>query len=371
MDARTELPGYRRHWGLSARTRYRLGECDALVAAIRSTPIRPEEQRRLLDAALAEGARATVSLAGPPPRPDDGLNLHPGRPAMGGGRVAAEERNAAATAYRLIDEVAGGGTVAADDAFLRRLHRRIGTGLGRHFGGVPGRYRGEGPTARPAPRANRVPGLVDGLLRWLDREFADGRADLGDALVRAVVTHVYLLWIHPFVDGNGRVARMIESRILLGAGVPAIASQLLARFYHRTRAEYHRQLEVATRDRSLTAFIAYAAEGFRDGLRATLDEIQRLHFASAWRGFVFETCERQPHRKHTVLERRRNLALAFPLHGGFTPDEVVTLDAPTAKRYGTLSERTLRRDLNFLVRIGLVTVEGRRFSANTAALRPL
>ena len=376
LEAGAKLPSYRRHWGLSARTRYQLGECDALAAAIRSSPLRPEEQRRLLDAALAEGARATVSLAGHPRRPGDGQSRHArGRPASGRVGVAAEERpttaterNAAATAYRMIEEVATGTASAADGAFLRGVHRRIGDGLGHHFGGIPGRYRGEGPTRPEAPRANRVPGLVDGLFRWLDREFAGGD-DFGDTVVRAVVTHVYLIWIRPFEDGNGRVARMLESHVLLAAGVPAIASQIPVRFYHRTHTEYRRQLEVATRDRSLTSFIAYAAEGLRDGLCATLDEIQRLHFASAWRGFVFETFDRQPHRKHTVFERRRDLMLAFPLRGGFTPDEVVALDAGTAQRYGALSPRTLHRDLNILVRIGLVTAEKGRYSANTAALR--
>jgi transposase len=42
-----------------------------------------------------------------------------------------------------------------------------------------------------------------------------------------------------------------------------------------------------------------------------------------------------------------------------------------ARRYGGLSERTLRRDLAFLVRTGLLTEEEGAFSANAGALRPL
>jgi len=42
---------YRRHWGVSPKTRYQLGECDALVSVIRATPVRPELQARLIDGA--------------------------------------------------------------------------------------------------------------------------------------------------------------------------------------------------------------------------------------------------------------------------------------------------------------------------------
>ena len=337
LEAHASLPGYRRQWGISPKTRYQLGECDALVTAIRSTPILPEVQQRLLDAALAQGARAS-------------------------------------TAYRLLNAAATGDPAAVDAAFLRKVHHGIGEGLGEHFEATPGHFRsGQPATGHPAPRADQVPELVDGLFAWLDREFPETRAggDFGSAVVRALVTHVYLLWIRPFDDGNGRAARMIESFVLMSAGAPAITSQILIRFYHETRAEYLRHLELAARDRSPTPFIAYAVEGLRDGLRETLDAVQRAHFRRAWRGFVFDTFDGQPHRKRTVFLRRRDLMLAFPLEGTCEIDQVAALDTSIAHRYGQLSERTLRRDLAFLVRIGLLTEGEDGFSANTGALRPL
>ena len=375
MEAHASLPGFRRQWGISPRTRYQLGECDALVAAIRSTPILPEEQQRLLDTALARGARATTAIRGNPLQPDEVSEvLGSARPPSGEHPLAAEVRNAAATAYRLLNEAATGDPAAVDAAFLRKVHRGIGDGLGEHFEATPGHFRsGQAATGQPAPRAGEVPELVDGLFAWLDREFPETRAegDFGSAVVRAVVTHVYLLWIHPFDDGNGRAARMLESWILMSAGAPAIASQILTCFYHETHAEYLRHLELAARDRSPTPFIAYATAGLRDGLSEALGEVQRAHFRSAWRGFVFDTFDGQPHRKRTVFLRRRDLMLAFPLEGTCEIDQVAALDTSIAHRYGELSERTLRRDLAFLVRIGLLTEREDGFSANTGALRPL
>jgi len=48
---------------------------------------------------------------------------------------------------------------------------------------------------------------------------------------QAIVTHVYLKWIHPFGDGNGRTGRLLEFYILLRAGLPNIVSHVLSNFY--------------------------------------------------------------------------------------------------------------------------------------------
>lgn len=374
LEAHSSLPGYRRQWGISPRTRYRLGECDALVAAIRSAPLLPAEQQRLLDAALARGARATTAIGGNPLRPGEVSEVPASqRPPSGKHPLDAPVRNAASTAYRLLTEATTDPT-AVDASLLLRAHRGIGDGLGEHFEATPGHFRSAEPaTGQSAPRGGEVPELVDGLFSWLDREFPHSHSggEFGGAVVRAVVTHVYLLWIRPFDDGNGRAARMIESYVLVSAGAPAITSQILTCFYHRTRAEYRRQLELAGRDRSPTPFIAYAAEGLRDGLRETLEEVRLAHLRGAWRGFVFDTFDRQPHRKRTVFQRRRDLMLAFPLEGAFEIDRIAVLDTRIARRYGQLSQRTLRRDLAFLVGTGLLAQGEDGFSANTEALRPL
>ena len=374
LETQASQPRYRRHWGVSPKTRYQLGECDALVTAIRSTPIRPEQHRRLLGTALAKGALATTAIGGNLLSADEVAEvLASERQGRGEHHFVTEVRNVAGVARTLIDEAGSGGEAAVDADLLLRLHRGIGEGLGENFGATPGRLRsGDASATYSVPRADQVPGLVNDLFGWLDREFprTGGADDFGSDAIRAVVTHVYVLWIRPFADGNGRVARMLESYILMSAGTPALASQILSCFYRETRREYLGQLELATGERSLTSFIAYAVEGLRDGLRETLDEVQRTHFESAWRGFVFDRFDDQPHRKRTVFRRRRDLMLAFPLQGRFELEEVGLLNAEIAHRYGGLSERTLRRDLAFLARIGLVTEEDGGFAANTAALRP-
>ena len=374
MEQHGSKPRYRRHWGISPKTRYQLGQCDAFITAIRATPVRPEHHRRLLDAALAKGAMATTAIEGNPLGEDEvGQVIAGGRLPPSRTHQATEVMNVVQAATALLEQAAAGHegeSVNAD--LLRRVHRMIGAGLGEHLEAIPGEFRTNGGGGSyTAPRADEVPGLVDGVFGWLAQEFpqtGDGE-DFGRAIVRAVVTHVYVLWIRPFGDGNGRAARLLEAYILLTAGNPGIASHVLTVFYNDTRREYFRQLQLASRDRSLTSFIAYAVEGLRDGLRSTCELVQRAHFETAWRSFVADSFTGEQHRKQTVFRRRRELMLAIPLEGSLGIEDIAMLDTRMARQYGGLSERTLRRDLTVLVEAGLLTTSDGKFSANTDALR--
>ena len=255
---------------------------------------------------------------------------------------------------------------------LLRVHHVAQGGPQGNAEVVAGEFR-TGPAAASyaTPGADQVPELTAELFGWLDREFppAGGDSDLGSAVIRALVTHAYLLWIHPFANRNARTARLMEACVLLDAGYPAVAARIPTRFYQATRPEYLRQLELANRDRSLTSFISYATRGFRDGLRELFDSMRRAQFESAWRGFVLDCFEGHPHRKRTVFRRRRELMLALPLEGTFEIDEIARLDHRIARLYSELSERTLRRDFDFLAQTGLLTVTRGRFALNTDALR--
>ena len=321
---------YRRHWGISPKTRYQLGECDALVSAIRASPVPPAVQARLIDMDTSDEARTVMELAEIESREPLGVELLP------------------------------------------RLHR-LAAG-GPEEDGLPrvGAFRTDPARADyPVPGAEQVPELTAGLFNWLDRDFppAVKGGNLGSAVIRALVTHVYLLWIRPFAEGNSRTARLAEACVLLDAGYPAVAARIPSAFYGASRPEYLRQLRLAARERSLTSFISFAAAGLRNGLVDLHDAMRRAHFASAWRGFVLDRLEGHPHRKRTVLRRRRDLMLALPLDGTRDIEEIAQLDQHTVRLYSGLSQRTLRRDLDFLVRTGLVSVTRGRFAVNTDPLR--
>jgi len=62
------------------------------------------------------------------------------------------------------------------------------------------------------PAANHLGELIAGFLGRLDRN--------EHAIAKAVLAHLMLVTIHPFPDGNGRVARFLMNAVLLGGGLP-------------------------------------------------------------------------------------------------------------------------------------------------------
>jgi len=82
------------------------------------------------------------------------------------------------------------------------------------------------------------------------------------AIIRAVIGHLYVAWIHPFDDGNGRTARLLEFRVLVASGVPTPTAHLLSNHYNQTRTEYYRQLDRASRSGGdVVPFVEYAVRG--------------------------------------------------------------------------------------------------------------
>ena len=62
------------------------------------------------------------------------------------------------------------------------------------------------------------------------------------AIIKAIIAHIYFVWIHPFADGNGRTARLIEYYILMLAGFPSPTCHLLSNHYNLTRNDYYEHI---------------------------------------------------------------------------------------------------------------------------------
>ena len=368
---------FRRHWEVGPDVHYQLGQCNAIIRAIRETPLSPDRYHELKQVALIKGAQATTAIEGNTLTTSEveqvaaGESLPPSKEYQ-----KREVRNVLDAMNGIVKEVAGhqGETPPVSAALLLAFHQQIGSELGEHFDAAPGQFRTDERVVGPyqCPRAADVPQLVDLLCRWLGEESsAGGNAPaFADAVIQAVVIHVYVEWIHPFGDGNGRTGRLLEFYLLLRAGNPDIAAHILSNFYNLTRPEYYRQIHQACTSRDLGAFIAYAVEGYRDGLLETLATIQRHQFAIAWRTLIHERFAKRRYRKKGVFRRRRDLMLNFPLDSTVSVDRLPLLTLDLAREYAKLTETTLLRDLKVLIDMDLVVRDMRNggYRANTGLL---
>ena len=94
-----------------------------------------------------------------------------------------------------------------------------------------------GETVYEGPEAVVVPGLMDELVKSLDEEKNQ------DPMVRGAMAHLNLAMIHPFKDGNGRMARALQTLMLARDGVLSPVFCSIEEWLGRNTEAYYRILE--------------------------------------------------------------------------------------------------------------------------------
>lgn len=99
-----------------------------------------------------------------------------------------------------------------------------------------------------------VPEQMESLMHWYDTEAAALHP-----VIRAARLHIDFVKIHPFIDGNGRTARLLLNLELLKAGFPAIVMPV------SRRLAYYEALDTAHVEGDTGPFIELVAECVREG----------------------------------------------------------------------------------------------------------
>lgn len=125
-----------------------------------------------------------------------------------------------------------------------------------------------------APPAARVAGEMACFLRWFETP------DDTDPLLRAGLAHLWFVTVHPFDDGNGRIARAIADMALARSEHTGQRFYSLSTQIRRERDTYYRLLETTQKgELEVTAWLEWfldcllrAIEGARETLAAVLDK---------------------------------------------------------------------------------------------------
>ena len=347
-----------------------LGEAASKCEHLARVPLRPETARRLHRLYLAKGAAATTAIEGNTLSEDEVLKAVEGRLDVPPSRayLKQEVENVISICNRIGEQIARNALPAVTPETVLDYNRQILLDLPREPGtSPPGEVRQHevavGKAYRGAPQEDCAY-LLGRVCDWLsgpDFKATTGRETVY-AVIRSIVAHLYLAWIHPFADGNGRTARLIEFHLLLAAGVPSPAAHLLSNHYNQTREEYYRELQRASESGGdLLPFLAYAVRGFVDGLREQLEFVWTQQADVVWRNFVHETFKS---RTSVTDVRQRHLALDLGAKGGWVViSEIASLTPRLAGAYADKTPKTIQRDLGVLERLDLIVREARRVRA--------
>jgi Fic family protein len=162
---------------------------------------------------------------------------------------------------------------------LREIHAlllRDGRGAEKNPGEFRRSQNGIGGT-RPGnalfvpPPPEYVAECMGALERWLHDE-----PERTPTLLKAALAHVQFETIHPFLDGNGRVGRLLMTLLLCAEGVLAEPLLYLSLYLKQHRAEYYDLLGRVRTDGDWEAWVSFIAEGVRQTAPGAVTTAQRL-----------------------------------------------------------------------------------------------
>jgi len=123
------------------------------------------------------------------------------------------------------------------------------------------------------PLNEDVPKLMKALIAWINSP----DAQTIDPIIEAGIAHYEFVRIHPFVDGNGRTARVLATLILYLRGFDAKQFFCLDDYYDSDRPAYYRILQsVNQKTLDLTNWLEYFVEGVKVSITAVKERVIRL-----------------------------------------------------------------------------------------------
>lgn len=248
-----------------------ISKIEAAEEVIRHSPLLPLWEKQFKEDAIIRSAYHGTHIEGNALHKDEAKDILLGKDVIGRPRDIQEIIN-----YRrvidLIDEEANRKIDKITELLIKKLHRIITSKI------LPvdqsGEYRlkqvvvknsqnGE-ITFRPPPPIE-IPFLMREFIYWLNR---DDR-DMIHPVLKAGIAHHELVRIHPFIDGNGRVARVVATLILFLGGYDIRRFFSLEEYYDKDAVIYYENLQKASKG-EMIAWLEY----FTFGAAVEFDKIK-------------------------------------------------------------------------------------------------
>lgn len=237
---------------------------------------------------FARAVQASNSIEGYDASLDDVLAAVDDEPTM----AADEETRLALAGYRdamtYVLQVANDAEATVDEGLLKSLHFMM---LKHQLDKNPGRWRpgsifvrreATGEVLYEGPDSDLIPKLITAMVEELEG---------GDqpVLIRAAMAHLNLVMVHPFSDGNGRMARSLQTLVLARERIVAPAFSSIEEYLGRNTQAYYDILAEVGRgqwnpDRNARPWLRFCLTAHYHQARTILrrlQEAERLYVACA------------------------------------------------------------------------------------------
>jgi len=357
---------------ISYKTWLLLGEAQSKCSHIEGAPLLPQVADELHTIYISRGIYGTTAIEGNTLSEDEVRHRIKGELPLPKSREyqGREIDNILSISNDIVRDLIADPRLKLTADRIREFNRRVLDGLPVKDDVAPGVTRQHSVTVginsyRGAP-AEDCDYLLDKLANWLNELAAPDDAPelvFPIAVLKAVLAHLYIAWIHPFADGNGRTARLIELQLMVQAGISTPAAHLLSNHYNMTRDRYLVELDRTSsrEDYPVREFVHYALEGFVDQLKEQISTIRDQQFLVTWQHLVHMSYRDE---ETPAKVRQRHLVLDLNPGEWYSRSKIRDVSTRVAVEYAGRESKTITRDLNELERRGLIIRDGQRFIAN-------
>lgn len=189
-------------------------------------------------------------------------------------------------------------------------------------------------------------------------------------VIKALLAHFFLVTIHPFGDGNGRVSRLVEAGILFRQGYNVHGFYGLSNYFYQHEDEYKRRLQLSRQQQpyDVTPFIYFGIEGFATELKGINNFIKTKLNRVVYRTMLVRAFNKRVRSYRRLINQREHNLLDFLLVAtepidpfSENPSREVKFselrEAPYVKgAYRNVTLRTFYRELNRLGDLGFINI---------------
>ena len=191
-------------------------------------------------------------------------------------------------------------------------------------------------------------------------------------VVRALLAHFFLVTIHPFGDGNGRVSRLVEAGILFQNDYNVHGFYGLSNYFYRHGDEYKSLLQESRRSQpfDLHEFVAFGIRGFRSELKGINNFIKTRMNRVMYRNALMRALGKRVGPRRRALNQREFGLLEFLVRTtepsdpfAEEPSRRITLtelvsDPYVRAVYRDVTRRTFEREILRLFEQGFIKMVG-------------
>ncbi len=341
------------------RTRYNV---------VNSMPILPDLAAQLNKELMRRSIWGTAAIEGNPLDEDEVEEVIDGGVVAAGDKARLEIANLESVYALLKEPVDGESVFLLSEAAIKDIHRTITLNID-YYHNSPGKYRNElvqvgdkshGGVYTPPKTLADIRALMSLFVEWINSE----EMLQENPLVRAAMAHYHLAKIHPFQDGNGRTARLVEALLLHHAGVRYVPPEL-SNYYCKNLDDYFSSFSAAQvgDPKDVTPFLGFYLTGFNASLEIIQAKMQFWVRRLTLREHIYVI------KKQKKITKRQQLLLLILLDTRVWFSLGNLFSKPIFRSlYKQVSESTARRDIRKLSDLGLLERKKDAYRLNFKAL---